>query len=124
MADALGVQVPFKVDGISQLSDSRARTDKFFYNEPGERIEFPAAPAFHIVQDGATGTVVRAADGRAGLFVTGSRPDWIGKSVTSIRNLGVDVTGPASPMTVQISDEIHNCPPAMTAWVPAASIGR
>ena len=106
MADALGVTVPFRVDGISQLSEQRARTQKFFYNEPGDRIEFAADEAFRIVLGGATDAFGRGSEGAAGLFVTGSRPDWIGRSVSSLASLGVDVDGPPSRLTVQLADAV------------------
>ncbi len=106
VADALDVPVPFKVDGISQLSDTRSRTDKWFYNDPGDRIEFAGPPAFSIVQQGVTDTLVRGADGTAGLFVTGDRRSWVGKSVASLAERGVDVAGPPSPMTVALAKEV------------------
>ncbi len=106
MADALGVTVPFKVDGISQLSERRARTEKFFYNEPGDRIEFAPDDAFRIVLDGVTDAYDRGSEGAAGLFVRGSRPDWIGRSVSSLTSLGVDVDGPRSQLTAQLPDAL------------------
>lgn len=106
IADALGVPVPFKVDGISQLSDTRERTDKWFYNEPGDRIEFAGPPAFRIVQEGVTDTLVRGADGTSGLFVTGDRRSWIGTTVASLAEKGVDVGGAPSPMTVALAPEV------------------
>ena len=74
MADALGVTVPFRVDGISQLSERRARTEKFFYNEPGDRIEIAPDDAFRIVLDGVTDAYDRGSEGAAGLFVRGAAP--------------------------------------------------
>jgi hypothetical protein len=106
MADALGVTVPFRVDGISQLSERRARTEKFFYNEPGDRIEFAPEEAFRIVLDGVTDEFGRGSEGAAGLFVSGSRPDWIGRSVSGLRSLGVDVDGPRSQLMAQLPEAV------------------
>ena len=77
MADALHTDVPFKVDGISQLSDSRDRTEKTFYNSPGVRMEFPGAPGFRIVLEGVTDT--------AGAWLAGS-----GRSLRHGQPAGLD----------------------------------
>ena len=106
VADALGVTVPFEVDGISQLSARRERTEKFFYNEPGERIEFDPAPPFRIVLEGVTDALGRGSEGVAGLFVAGSRPDWIGKSLTNLASLGVDVDSTPSRMTAEVDKAV------------------
>jgi hypothetical protein len=106
MADALGVTLPFRVDGISQLSDRRARTEKFFYNQPGDRVEFAPEDAFRIVLGGVTDALGRGSEGPAGLYVTGSHPDWIGRSVSSLTSVGVDVDGPRSKLTAQLADAV------------------
>lgn len=106
MADVLGVTVPFRVDGISQLSETRSRTDKWFYNEPGDRIEFAPEDAFKIVLDGVTDAFDQGSEGTAGLFVTGGHPDWIGKTVSSLASVGVDVDGPPSQLTAQVADAL------------------
>ena len=36
----------------------------------------------------------------------GSRPDWIGKPVSGLTSLGVDVDGAPSPMTARLSDDL------------------
>jgi hypothetical protein len=106
IADALDVKVPFEVDGISHLSATRDRTQKYFYNRPDERIEFASAPAFRYVLRGVTDTLVRGSDGQDGLYVIGSRPDWIGKSVASLADLGVDVDGAPSRMTARLDPDM------------------
>jgi hypothetical protein len=106
IADALDVKVPFKVDGISQFSGTRKRTDKYFYNEPNERITFAGAPAFAYVRRGVTDTLVRAAHGQRGLYEIGPRRDWIGKRVSGLAALGVDIYGVPSQMTARPAPEI------------------
>ena len=106
MAEALGLAVPFEVDGISHLSGTRDRSKKYFYNDPGERIEFPAAPAFRIVLEGVTDTFVRGSQGQDGLYVMGSRPDWIGRTVSSLTALGVDVEGAPSHMRARLEPDL------------------
>lgn len=125
MADALDTDVPFKVDGISQLSDSRDRTEKTFYNSPGDRMEFPGAPGFRIVLGGVTDTLVRGSMGQDGLYVMGSRPDWIGKLVSSLTSLGVDVSGAPSPMSARLSSEVSfDAVDPASGLVPALVTGR
>jgi hypothetical protein len=125
MADALDMDVPFKVDGISQLSGSRDRTDKIFYNSPGDRMEFPAASGFRIVLDGVTDTLVRGSMGQDGLYVMGSRPNWIGKKVTSLTSLGIDVSSAPSPMSARLSSEIDfDAVDPASGVVPALVTGR
>jgi Sulfatase len=125
MADALDTDVPFKVDGISQLSGTRDRTEKTFYNSPGDRMEFPGAPGFRIVLEGVTDTLVRGSLGQEGLYVMGSRPDWIGKKVSSLTSLGVDVSGAPSPMSAHLSSEIDfDAVDPASGLVPALVTGR
>jgi hypothetical protein len=107
MADALGVKVPFKVDGISQLSGTRERSEKTFYNSPGEPIEFPAAAAFRLVLEGVTDTLVRGSEGQDGLYMMGRHADWIGKPVSSLTSSGVDVDGAPSPMTARLAADVE-----------------
>jgi hypothetical protein len=125
MADALDTEVPFKVDGISQLSGSRASTEKTFYNSPGARMEFPGAPGFRIVLEGVTDTLVRGSLGQDGLYVMGRHPDWIGKKVSSLTSLGVDISGAASPMTATLSSELSfDAVDPASGLVPALVTGR
>ena len=128
VADALGVTVPFKVDGISQLSARRERTEKFFYNEPGERIEIDPAPPFRIVLQGVTDALGHGSEGAAGLFVAGSRPDWIGMSLSSLASLGVDVDSTSSRMTADVDEAVDfDAVDPSTGSVPAlvwGTLGR
>jgi hypothetical protein len=107
MADALGRKVPFPVDGISQLSRTRAREKKHFYNTPGQRITFPGPPAFAVVLHGFTDTVVRGWRGEAGLYQTGSRPNWVGKRVSGLTGIGVEVVGKPSRMTARLAKNVN-----------------
>ncbi len=105
MADTLGRSIPFKVDGISQLSSTRERSAKYFYNYPGRRITIPAARGLRIVLGGVTDTFVRGSEGQRGLFAMGPRPDWIGNRVANLTSLGVDVNGAPSRLTARLADE-------------------
>lgn len=125
MADALGRDLPFEVDGISQLSNTRKRSEKYFYNYAGKRIEFPAAPGFRIVLDGVTDTLVRGSEGQQGLYTFGSRPDWIGKRVSSLTSLGIDVDGAPSRMTARLADDVGlDAVDPSSGTVPSLVTGR
>jgi hypothetical protein len=106
VAESLGLPLTFKVDGISQLSSSRATTDKHFFNFPGHKITFDGPPAFKHVLRGVTDTFVNGVNGEAGLFQTGSRRDWIGKRVSSLASRGVDVDGRPSVMRAELAGGI------------------
>ena len=106
MADVLDRKLPFKVDGISQLSDSRQRSEKTWYNWPGQRTVFPWQPGFELVKNGVTDSFVDGAAGQAGLYTVGSRPEWIGQKVSSLTSLGVDVDGRASQLTARLSKDL------------------
>ena len=105
VADALGVTVPFRVDGISQLSARPARTQKFFYNEPGERIEF--AP--DRLQDRPRGRDRRPrprARGRRRAVRDGQPPRRDRQEPLSLASLGVDVDSPPSRLTAQVDEAV------------------
>jgi hypothetical protein len=106
MADALDRKLPFKVDGITQLSRTRSSTEKHWFNWPGSLTVFSGPPAFQLVQDGVTDTFVDGAAGQPGLYTMGRRPDWIGKSVSDLASLGVDVDGAPSTMTARLSGDL------------------
>jgi hypothetical protein len=86
VADLVGLSVPWKVDGYSQLgAPARARTDKFFYNHPGDRRVRPGPPNFQQVLHGVTDTLVKARQhGERGFYEFGQRGGWVYKSPAAI----------------------------------------
>ena len=124
LADALGRKLPFGVDGISQLSGTRERSEKYWYNVPGQRTVFAAAPGYQLVLQGVTDTLVDGSAGQPGLYTMGGHPDWIGRSVSALASLGVDVDGPPSPMTAQLAADLDlDAVAPSTGSVPALLTG-
>jgi Sulfatase len=87
IADILGIQVPWKVDGVSQTGDGqpRARTDKWFFSKPGQRQVFPGPELQAKALRGVTDQLLRPANGYLGWFqfgrfagLVGRRPDQVG----------------------------------------------
>ncbi len=97
LADLVGLTVPWKVDGYSQLgAPARARTDKFFYNHPGDRRIRPGPPNFEQVLHGVTDTLVKARQhGQRGFYEFGPHGGWVYKSPTVIGPV-VDSRGAAA----------------------------
>jgi hypothetical protein len=100
LADMVGLSVPWKVDGFSQVGPPRRqRTDKTFYNHPGDLLIRPGPPNFKKVLNGVTDTTARAhQNGERGFYQFGPYADWIYKSPGEIGQVG------GSPVTVKITD--------------------
>jgi hypothetical protein len=79
LADMVGLSVPWKVDGFSQTGPpKRSRTDKTFYNHPGDLHVRPGPPNFAQVLRGVTDTLVKASQhGERGFYQFGATADWI-----------------------------------------------
>jgi hypothetical protein len=100
LADMVGLSIPWKVDGFSQVGPPRRqRTDKTFYNHPGDLLIRPGPPNFQKVLEGVTDTLVRAhQNGERGFYQFGAYADWIYKSPREIGQVG------GSPVAVKITD--------------------
>jgi Sulfatase len=79
VAAMAGLTVPWQVDGFAQNGPSiRLRTDKVFYNRPGQQLVRPGPPNFQKVLHGVTDTLVRAHQyGERGFYQFGMTADWI-----------------------------------------------
>ncbi len=86
LADLVGLTVPWKVDGFSQLgAPARARTEKRFYNHPGDLHVRPGPPNFEQVLQGVTDTLVKAKQhGDRGFYEFGPHGGWVYKPPTAI----------------------------------------
>jgi hypothetical protein len=82
IADIAGLSVPWKVDGFSEVgAPKRERTDKWWYESPGERKVRPGPPNWAKVLHGVTDTLVRAhQNGDKGFYQFGVNADWVYKS--------------------------------------------
>jgi hypothetical protein len=100
IADIVGLTIPWKVDGLSQVGPPRRQTtDKTFYNHPGEPLHRPGPPNFAAVLHGVTDTLVRAhQNGDRGFWQYGATADWIYRPPAKLGHIG----GP--PVAAKIRD--------------------
>jgi hypothetical protein len=101
IADMVGLTVPWQVDGFAENGPPRRqRTDKVFYNRPGEQLTRPGPPNLKRVLHGVTDTLIRAhQDGERGFYQFGATADWIYQPPARI---GQIVAG--DPVTVKLND--------------------
>ncbi|HEX2374167.1 MAG TPA: sulfatase-like hydrolase/transferase [Actinomycetota bacterium] len=121
LADMVGLSIPWKVDGFSQVGPPRRqRTDKTFYNHPGDLLIRPGPPNFRKVLEGVTDTQARAhQNGERGLYQFGSHADWIYKSPREVGRVA------GSPVTVKITDwELFDAIDPGGPLVPSLVAGR
>ena len=101
LADMVGLTVPWRVDGFAQNGPPRRqRTDKVFYNRPGQQLTRPGPANFQKVLHGVTDTLIRAHQyGERGFYQFGQTADWIYESPAEI---GQIMAG--APVTVKLKD--------------------
>jgi Sulfatase len=121
LADMVGLSIPWKVDGFSQLGPPlRGRTDKTFYNHPGDLLIRPGPPNFQKVLRGVTDTLVRAHQhGERGFYQYGATADWIYRPPQRIGPVG------GSPLTATINDwELFETVDPKARAVPSLVVGQ
>ncbi|HJU03287.1 MAG TPA: sulfatase-like hydrolase/transferase [Actinomycetes bacterium] len=85
IADLAGIQVPWKMEGVSQTGrPTRTRTDKWWYDIPGHRQTRPGPPNWAQVLKGSTDSLVRASEGDKGLYRFGGFADLVYREATSV----------------------------------------
>jgi Sulfatase len=101
LAARVGLTVPWRVDGFAQNGPPRRqRTDKMFYNRPGQQLTRPGPANFQKVLHGVTDTLIRAHQyGERGFYQFGATADWIYEPPAGI---GQVVAG--DPVTVKLND--------------------
>ena len=121
VADLAGLTVPWKVDGYSQLgAPARTRTDKTFYNHPGDLRVRPGPPNFEQVLRGVTDTVVKARQhGERGFYQFGPHGGWVYKPPAAIG----PVEGSRGAAAIEDWDLFESIDPK-AATVPALISGR
>jgi hypothetical protein len=82
IADVLGVQIPWKVDGVSVLGPPRTTEDKLWYDDPGTAEHIPLSFR-EKVKFGLSAEVARPELGRDGLFAVGPYKSLYGKRLSS-----------------------------------------
>jgi hypothetical protein len=86
IAELAGLSVPWKVDGFSEVgAPKRQRTEKWWYENPGERKVRPGPPLWAKALQGVTDTLVRAhQNGEKGFYQFGVGADWVYRSPRQI----------------------------------------
>jgi hypothetical protein len=91
IADLLGIQVPWTMEGSSQTGKpTRQRSEKWWYDVPGHRKVRDGPANWKVVLAGETGTLVRGADGVRGLYRYGAAADLVYRDPASIGPIGGD----------------------------------
>jgi hypothetical protein len=89
VADLLGVQVPWKTDGLAQTGPpARSRGEKWWFDVPGHRQVRDGPANFSIVLQGETDTLARAADGVKGLYRFGAFADLAYRDPATVGPIG------------------------------------
>jgi hypothetical protein len=89
VADMLGVQVPWKTDGLSQNGPpARHRGEKWWFDIPGHREVRDGPPNFSIVLQGETDSLVRASEGVKGLYRFGAFADLVYRDPATVGPIG------------------------------------
>jgi Sulfatase len=86
VSDIVGLKIPWKVDGFSELGEpKRTRTEKWWYEQPGDRRVVPGPENFRKVLQGVTDTLTRAhQNGVRGLYQFGDAADWVYKPLQQV----------------------------------------
>jgi hypothetical protein len=89
VADMLGVQVPWKTDGLSQNGPpARHRGEKWWFDIPGHREVRDGPSNLSIVLQGETDTLVRASEGVKGLYRFGAFADLVYRDPATVGPVG------------------------------------
>ena len=99
IADLVGIQVPWRMDGQSQAGPpARRRSEKWFYDLPGRREVRDGPANFTRVLAGVTDTLARAQEGPRGLYRFGKFADLIYRDPATIGPIG------GSPASATLDD--------------------
>jgi hypothetical protein len=89
VADLLGVQVPWKTDGLSQTGPpARSRGEKWWFDVPGRRQVRDGPSNFSIVLQGETDSLARASEGVKGLYRFGAFADLVYRDPATVGPIG------------------------------------
>jgi hypothetical protein len=99
IADLVGIQVPWRMDGLSQAGPpTRRRSEKWFYDLPGRREVRDGPANFTRVLAGVTDTLARAQEGPRGLYRFGKFADLIYRDPATVGPIG------GSPASATLDD--------------------
>jgi hypothetical protein len=91
VADLAGIDVPWAMDGVSQVGKpTRTRTEKWWFDVPGNRQARDGPSNWAQVLKGDTDTVVRGSEGVRGLYRFGAHADQVYGDPTSVGPVATD----------------------------------
>jgi sulfatase-like protein len=89
IADLVNIQVPWKMEGLSQAGEpARQRTEKWWFDIPGHREVRDGPSNWSIVLEGETDTLVRASEGVRGLYRFGGFADLVYRDPATVGPIG------------------------------------
>jgi hypothetical protein len=109
VADILGIEVPWRVDGVSALGrPARTTPTKVFYDRAGHRLLLDGPSNLALALRGVTDRLLRPRDGPIGLYRVGRYGGLVGRStadvgVTSPSPLAATITPPTDLDTIDPS---------------------
>jgi hypothetical protein len=99
VADLVGIQVPWRMDGLSQAGPpARRRTEKWWYDLPGRREVRDGPANLTRVLAGVTDTLAGAQEGPVGLYRFGRSADLIYRDPATLGPIG------GSPASATLDD--------------------
>jgi hypothetical protein len=99
VADLVGIEVPWRMDGLSQAGPpARRRSEKWFYDLPGRREVRDGPANFTRAVAGVTDTLARAQEGPRGLYRFGRFADLIYRDPATVGPIG------GSPASATLDD--------------------
>jgi len=89
IADLLGLEVPWKVDGFAQNgAPARPGGEKSFFNVAGKRKVIDGPPNWRKVLRGVTDSRINAAHGERGIYEFGPAASWMYKPPAAVGPVG------------------------------------
>jgi len=122
LADMVGIRVPWKMDGLSQVGPpARTRDDKDWYDHPGDRETRDGPSNWATVRKGVTDSLVQAHQhGDQGFYQYGWFADWVYKPPSAIGRI---TAGPTAKATIRNWKLFETIDPK-AATVPALVVGQ
>jgi Sulfatase len=120
LAELLGVQVPWKMDGLAQNGPpARQRAEKWWFDIPGHREVRDGPPNWSVVLRGETDTLVRASEGVKGLYRFGSFADLVYRDPATVGPVG------GAPAAAEMDDwKLYRKVDPASGTVPALVSGK
>ena len=134
IADALDVDLPFAVDGVSLLGTPRPDLGKVWFDTPGEPLRFDGAAAAPRVRTGLAHEITRSGDGPNGLYAVGPLRDLVGRKVADLKSGAKSPVGAKTPVSFDVDPssgkvpallwgDLDRAPASSPAWLAVSVNG-